>query len=329
MSSFVHRQWEDAYSVIEPQINAQMVHGLPFCREFPIDVRFLKFDRKRGIRSNRHDYFEVLYLHSGEVVYEVHGRRLPMKRGDLFVMGSTLLHRSCSYGPGPVKAALLTFLPELIRGKERTGDDIEYLMPFLVQGDDFPHVVPAGTGVPAQVFDLMRRASRELPASNLRGRLSVKTYLEMILVLLVNYYAEFRGSEDIYVRKHGDLQRLAPLFEFIERSYGEAISVEHAALTVGMSKSSFMRFFKQTTGQPFVVYLNHFRIAKAEVLLTATKKTIAEISQEVGFCDQSYFGLVFRGATGFSPRDYKSRSENGGALGHTIAGGQEAGRILQ
>jgi len=78
-----------------------------------------------------------------------------------------------------------------------------------------------------------------------------------------------------------------------------------------------------------VVYLNHFRIAKAEVLLTATKKTIAEISQEVGFCDQSYFGLVFRGATGFSPRDYKSRSENGGALGHTIAGGQEAGRILQ
>jgi len=329
MRSFVHRQWEDAYSIIEPQINAQMVHWWPFCAEFPIDVRFLKFDRKRGIRPNRHDYFEVLYLQSGEVVYEVQGRRLPMKRGDLFVMGSTQLHRSCSYGGGPVKAALLTFLPELIRGKEKTGDDIEYLMPFLVQGDDFPHVVPARTGVPAQVFDLMVRASAELPARNPRGRLSVKTYLKMILMLLVNHYAEFRGSEDIYVRKQGDLERLAPLFEFIDRSYSEAISVEQAALSVGMSKSSFMRFFKQTTGQPFVVYLNHFRIAKAEVLLTATAKSIAEISQEVGFCDQSYFGLVFRGAMGVSPRDYKSRSENGAVLGRTITGGQEAKRAIQ
>jgi AraC-like DNA-binding protein len=105
--------------------------------------------------------------------------------------------------------------------------------------------------------------------------------------------------------------------------------VEQAALSVGMSKSSFMRFFKQTTGQPFVVYLNHFRIAKAEVLLTATAKSIAEISQEVGFCDQSYFGLVFRGAMGVSPRDYKSRSENGAVLGRTITGGQEAKRAIQ
>jgi AraC-like DNA-binding protein/mannose-6-phosphate isomerase-like protein (cupin superfamily) len=326
MRSFVHCQWEDAYSIIEPQINAQMVHRWPFSAEFPIDIRFLKFNPKHGIRPNRHDYFEVLYLHSGEVVYDVQGRPLPMKRGDLFVMGSTQLHRSCSYGRGPVKAALLTFLPELIRGKETTGDDIEYLMPFLVQDGDFPHVVPAGTGIPSQVFDLILRASEELPVRSPRGRLSVKTYLKMILVLLVNHYAAFRGSEDIYIRKHGDLERLAPLFEFVNRSYSEAISVEQAALLVRMSKSSFMRFFKRVTGQPFVAYLNHLRVAKAEALLTATDKTIAEISQEVGFCDQSYFGLVFRSVMGVSPRDYKSRSGNGAVLGHIITVGQEAKR---
>ena len=329
MRSFVHRPWEDAYSVIEPQINAQMVHRWPFRAEFPIDVRFLKFDRKHGIRPNRHDYFEVLYLHSGEVVYEVRGRRLAMKRGDLFVMGSTQLHRSCSNGCGPVRAALLAFLPDFIRGTENSGEDIEYLMPFLVQDDDFPHVIPACTGIPSQVFDLMSRAAAELPARNRRSRLSVKTYLKMILVLLVNHYAAFRGSEDIYLRKHGDLERLSPLFEYIGRGYSEAIPVEQAALLVRMSKSSFMRFFKQVTGQPFVAYLNHFRIAKAEVLLTKTDKTIAEISQEVGFCDQSYFGVVFRGVMGVSPRDYKSRSENGAVVGHTITGGREAGRAIQ
>ena len=309
MRQLAHRHWEDAYSIIEPQINAQMVHLWPFFAEFPIDVRFLKFGHKRDIRQNRHDYFEVLYLRSGEVTYEVQGRRLPMKPGDLFVIGSTQLHRMCSYDRAPVKAAVLYFLPDLIRGAEKTGDDIEYLMPFLVQDNGFPHVIPARTGIPSQIFDLMLRASAELPARTHRGRLSVKTYLKMILVLLVNHYAAFRGSEDVYVKKQRDFERLAPLFEFIDNNYSDPIPVEQAALVVRMSKSSFMRFFKQVTGQPFVSYLNHFRIAKAEVLITTTDKTIAEVSQEVGFCDQSYFGLVFRSVMGVSPRDYKSRGE--------------------
>ena len=312
MRSFARTHWEEAYSVIEPQINAQMVHVWPFFTEFPIDVRFLKFGRKQDIRLNRHDYFEILYLHSGEVVYEVQGRRLPMKQGDLFVVGSTQLHRMSSFVRTPVKAAVLYFLPELIRGTEKTGDDIEYLMPFLVQDDGFPHVIPARTGIPAQAFDLMTRAAAELPTRTYRGRLSVKTYLKMILVLLVNHYSAFRGSEDIYIRKQRDFERLAPLFEFIDRNFGELITVEQAAVVVRMSKSNFMRFFKQVTGQPFVAYLNHFRIAKAEVLLTTTDKSIAEVSQEVGFCDQSYFGLVFRSVIGVAPRDYKNRLDKAG-----------------
>jgi len=42
-----------------------------------------------------------------------------------------------------------------------------------------------------------------------------------------------------------------------------------------------MRFFKHVTGQSFVTYLNHFRIAKAQVVLANTDRPIAEISQEV------------------------------------------------
>ncbi len=300
-------RWEDAYTIIAPQITAEMVHLWPFAADFPIDVRFLTFGPRRDIRLNRHDYFEILYLHSGEVTYEVQGRQLPLKQGELFVVGSTQLHRMSAYRKSPVKGAVLYFLPELIRGAEKTGDDIEYLMPFLVQDEGFPHVIPAGTGIPAQVFDLMQRTASELPTRSYRGRLSVKTYLKMILVLLVNHYSAFRGSEGNFQRKQRDLERLTPLFEFIEANFSEQISVEQAAMVVGMSKSNFMRFFKQVTGQPFVAYLNHFRIAKAEVLLNTTDMTIAEVSHETGFCDQSYFGVVFRSIVGLPPRDYKSR----------------------
>ena len=61
-----------------------------------------------------------------------------------------------------------------------------------------------------------------------------------------------------------------------------------------MSSRNFTRFFRQATGQTFVAYLNGFRIEKARRLLAEGNKTIAEVSYEVGFCNQSYFGVVFR-----------------------------------
>jgi transcriptional regulator GlxA family with amidase domain len=63
--------------------------------------------------------------------------------------------------------------------------------------------------------------------------------------------------------------------------------------------------FNQVTGQPFVSHLNQFRVAKAQHLLAATDRSIADISNEVGFGNQSYFGLVFRRATSFCPREFQ------------------------
>ena len=37
-----------------------------------------------------------------------------------------------------------------------------------------------------------------------------------------------------------------------------------------------------------------------------TDKSIAEVSQDVGFCDQSYFGQVFQKFLHMTPREYKS-----------------------
>jgi AraC-like DNA-binding protein/quercetin dioxygenase-like cupin family protein len=296
--------WEDAYSVIEPQINADSVHVWPFQPEFPIDVRFLKFAPKSDIRMNRHDYCEILYVVSGAVTYQVQDQFYSLHAGDLFVMGSTLLHRISKYETSGMKAAVLYFMPDLLHG-DSAGEQVEYLMPFLVQDTGFPHTVPAGTGVPDQIYDLIIRARRELPAASNRARLSVKTYLRMMLVLLVNHFSAWRGSEGVFDRQQRNLHRMQPVFEFIERRYCDPIGVDDAAAVLHMSKSAFMRFFKEVTGQSFIGYLNRFRVAKAEALLAETDLSILEISERAGFSDQSYFGLVFRNLLNMTPREYK------------------------
>jgi AraC-like DNA-binding protein len=303
--SQAHRiHWEDAYRVIEPQISAAGEHVWPFDRSFPLDVRYLAFQGKSSIALNRHDYYELLYLHTGEVVCQVQDQFVRIREGDLFVMGSVLFHRICEYKTARVRAMVLYFMPDLVRQDDSAGNSLEYLMPFLVQQADFPHVVPASSGVPAQVFDLMKRVQVELPAALPRAQLSIKTYLKMMLVLLVNHYAAYRDAADVVARKERALERLRPLFDHLDRHYAEPISIDHAAGLLGMSRSHFMRFFRSLTGQPLVAHVNRLRVAKAQQLLTRTDKPIAAVSQEVGFCDQSYFGLVFRRLVGMTPREY-------------------------
>jgi len=79
-----------------------------------------------------------------------------------------------------------------------------------------------------------------------------------------------------------------------------------------MSACCFMHLFKEVTGHSFVAYLNRFRVARAQQLLAATDRSIADISLDTGFCNQSYFGVIFRRVTGMSPLAY--RINHGGSL---------------
>ena len=75
--------------------------------------------------------------------------------------------------------------------------------------------MPAKTGVPRQVLDLMLRIQGELPATTPRARLAMKTYLKMLLMLLVNQYAEYAGTVETFQRQERALDRLRPLFRYI------------------------------------------------------------------------------------------------------------------
>jgi len=305
--------WEDAYSAVLPLINAEGLLVSSFDASTPVQVHFYRYDRQRDFRMCRHDHFEVFMVHSGDIVFQLQERFYPMTGGDLIIINSTQYHKvrpaTSSLSAPDLDAVLLHFLPEWIRDSGNSGEEMEYLMPFLQQDSSFPHVISARTGIPAQIYDLIQQIAGELPAGTRRARLSVKTYLRMILIKLLNHYTVYRGSEGMFDVQQCRLERLRPLFNHLDERFSEPITLGEAASIVNMSQSHFLHFFKQVTGQSFVNYLNQFRVARAQALLAVTEKSIAEVSQEVGFCDQSYFGQVFRRFLHMTPREYKSHLE--------------------
>ena len=174
----------------------------------------------------------------------------------------------------------------------------------------------------------MQRIHAELPAASVRERLSVKTYLKTILVLLVNYYAAYLGNQETLDHKQTEVQRLAVLFDYLEEHYHEPIRVADAAHLCALSASHFMYFFRKATGRSFLGYLNRFRVAKAQASLVRTEQTLAEVSLATGFCDQSHFGQVFRKLVGMTPLNYRQRfSQKGLVIQETTSSSHGHGPI--
>lgn len=300
-------QWENVHSVVETQTKADGLHVWSFPPSFPLDVKFFAFGKNRNIRLKRHDYFELVYVYSGSGAYQVQDREFSIEEGDVVVLNGYFYHRLSEIRTHPFRAVVLYLQPGVISAGDSTGGQAQYLMPFLLQDENFPHVISRKLGLPKAIFNLMLKIQKELPATSDRSRLVARTYLEMILVMLINHYKGQFATAGAFERRQRTLERLRPLFDYIDVHYSEPIALSCATSIVDMSKPHFMRCFKKATGQSFDTYLNRFRITKAQALLASTDLPITRVGQEVGFSDQSYFGLVFRRLLQITPRDYRKQ----------------------
>jgi AraC-like DNA-binding protein len=300
--------WQDNYQFVGPNITADGVRiHYPFDPTFPADVRFVIGSGRHLVRPNRHEHFEVVYVYSGSMEVQIRDRRFRLKQGDVIVIGPNI-YKQFLYNPH-VENRLITlnFRPEVIRSGATEGDDEIYLSSFLYQGPRFPHVISGDRALSREVFHLLLKIHSELPARTVLDRLAAKTYLRVLFLLLARRFRDCLETQETMDRKLLGLDRLRPVFELLGEHCGGHIEVKDAARVCAMSASYFMRFFKQATGQSFRAYLTGFRIEKAQSMLSSGNLSIVEISQQVGFCSQSYFGEVFRDLVGMTPRAFRRR----------------------
>jgi AraC-like DNA-binding protein len=274
-----------------------------------IEIRLVTFDRcsiRMPVCANRQ---ELCFLETGHLTFQFADRSAMAHPGDLAVLKTLggCIAKACS--PSGSKALLLRFSPTLVAAGNEGPETALYLAAFHDSSNRLPHVIKAESPVAGEISGFLRQLRRELPDTSSLGRLATETYLRMILYLIARHYETGRQPGTADHERMRKLVRLKPLFSFVDRSYHEQITVEQAALILGLSRSHFMRCFRSASGESFLSWLNRYRIAKAKLLLASTDKTILTISEEVGFSDQSHFGQLFRRFINMTPRQYReSRS---------------------
>lgn len=95
--------------------------------------------------------------------------------------------------------------------------------------------------------------------------------------------------------------------DYIARHYNEELDLKELSRIFGFNYHYLSSYFNQHTKEGFSEYLNKIRIEKACEMLRDSQCTIAEISRQAGYSDQSYFCRVFKKITGDTPSTYRRR----------------------
>ena len=153
----------------------------------------------------------------------------------------------------------------------------------------FLSVVPAETGVPRRVFDVMLRIHWEGRCIFAQGPACLGDVFEDATYPTGEPVRFLRGDSGHHFSVSSvHLDRLRPFFPLSGGTAGTGFRYGELPASAASAGRYFMRFFKRVTGLSFMEYLNHYRIERAQTLLANTDDSMASISQEMGFCDQSY-----------------------------------------
>ena len=183
--------------------------------------------------------------------------------------------------------------------------DSNPLLIYFLFGEIIVSVSKIAEGLNGDIRDIIPFS---LSNENIRGIIgSPETFSERVKSLLAALI-EFRDSHTA-----GRYQSvIVKAREYIDSNFSKAdISLDSTADYVGISPNHLSTVFAQETGGNFIEYLTRLRIDRAKLLLKSTAMKNADIAAEIGFSDPQYFSFIFKKNTGFSPREWRAKNQQG------------------
>ncbi|NVD38290.1 AraC family transcriptional regulator [Ensifer sp. HO-A22] len=228
--------------------------------------------------------------------------------GDLVLVGSNLPHTWLSSSKvdevAPHVALVLWFHPEWV---ERMQDGFVELGPVRAMFDRSAPGLQFSQEVAHRIRPLFERLRTLAPEERLPDVLA-------LLTILARDEHATRLSERVVAAsgRAVDRGRLDRVLDHIHLSYAENPSIEELADIAALSLSGLHRLFLRHLDMPISQYLMRLRIGEACALLSGTEKSVAHVSEMVGYRSIANFNRQFKAQKGMTPRQFRQRFQANG-----------------
>lgn len=264
-----------------------------------------KTSRSMVDKQHYHDYFQLYYTISGEYIHTINGIRKLCTAGDVSLIMPYTVHGLDTTATDFSKTRIIavSFLPSAFSSKKIPFYPISYT-----------NCAYRKTYLPTT---MMLSGEQKLAADEIINDVyaECEKRSNMFITTIFKKLTEFF---EICARSAGAPAKGIPLADrlscsqqiymaadYIKHNAEKKLSIDDAAKRASMSRSTFTKNFREVTGMSYHSLHMNTRLTKALTELRYTRKSIAQISVELGFSSQAHFTKAFISAYSIPPLSFR------------------------
>ncbi|MDF2724022.1 MAG: hypothetical protein K0Q59_3697 [Paenibacillus sp.] len=213
----------------------------------------------------------------GKVVYELNDKRFTLEKGDYLY-----------YPPGVMRTAYN--VPE--------GPHQKYFVTFALSHPNETPMPDHFCLIRTKHYDYVKQRFIALNQHWFAQMPHYRMICQGIVLELMGYIARESELEQFASAK---MRLMEKIREYIIEHYREPIRIQDLAELIDRAPNYITQTFKQITGLTPITYMHHLRVQTASTLILNSKMTLGEISDYLGYNDQSHFYRMFKKITGYPP----------------------------
>lgn len=274
----------------------------------PVIVKTIErfHDTKWSMEPNIHEFFEMVYMKKGKMVFEISGNPVDMGPNDIIIIKPNQYHKFIVKSEQGCEFIVLSFKFEnKINGHYSEASLHDFLN--FVSNKEAGHFISLKVSQKNEIITLLDRLIKERESNEIGSEfLNYLLVLELFVFISRALKMEWENSIKKQSPKLKELIQIS--VNYINNNYERDISLGDIAKYVFLSSSYFTRAFKEETGMSPINYLLRVRVERAKELLLETDHKISDIALSVGFSNQQRFNEIFKKNVKITPLQYRRQA---------------------
>ena len=264
------------------------------------------------IPKHRHNFIEMVYVCSGQVVHRIEGRDIVLEAGDILLMNQYTSHECLPCGENDIavnfmiRTSFFDDTYELAAKRNVLSDFIVSLLRDEVNCNQYLHYKTIHHLPVSHLLEIFLTSyyphNDGVSPRRMSGDYAMQDRTLMFMVFL--YLS--RDLSDLSVDGPMTFDEITKItvMNYIRENYQTATLTELSEI-MNQSASALSRQIKTITGSTFKELLQAVRFQRAVKLLEETNLAVSDIALAVGYENSSYFYRRFREINAISPKLYR------------------------
>lgn len=269
-----------------------------------ISLHYFEFAKDYVFEGEKHDFWEFLYVDSGEVEIMADTIGYKINQGDIIFHKPDEFHSvwaNKKIAPNLIVVCFECKTPAMEKFKNRIfkvgNNEREILSRIIKEG--FNAFMPPLDMPKVNTLD-------KKPGSPFGCEQLIKINLEMLLINLARIETTVIGKNRLSsaAKERSENDIINRITEFMEYNISSNLTIEQICNFSNMGKTHLKSLFKSNAGTSVVEYFKSLKIQHAKTMIREGKYNYTEISEKLGYSSIHSFSRHFKSASGMAPSEY-------------------------